>query len=828
MCFDELIGHSPDIYFTVWSDSMAAQHNKRPHVAEFPDAESSTDPDQKIKKLKRRVSIATFDKWKRQFDDQYQTLRWLQCDKDTTDYTVTVLWCEVCRKYSDQIRTMRNFSSAWVNGSANQRNSNIVDHAKSEQHAAAMARMRADAGEPPDEEKVVFVVENAAFLASFPVMDGKETEKMKRKFQICYMMAREGLPFNKYVPLHNLQELHGVDLGPSYKTNNSAQVFTNYIAKSQRRSFQSIFVEKHFFSFMFHRSTSAASKGSAIVLLHCLMKNDLTKEINCCCRYLNVVNLTNKYESEMTTCLGVSLGRLGVNVLSKDGTLNAMTQPTLVGGSSDRANDEDDQSMKAEMQSTFPWLFWSWSFAHQLELACKSSFTSSLYEEMNDLLIHLYSLCNKSPQKTHQLLPIVEDLKEVFYFPETEDPVPVHNQGTRWVNHKRKVLQRIVDRFGVYCTHLHSMTNDPSLEATDQAKLKSFHQRWAQGKFLVGCAMYIDVLKAPSLLSLSLQDSETDLISGIKLILKATQTLHSLKETNVQEWPAIMTILAAITEKGNSKSYQSVILADLTNTMISQYSAMAQADLRALDGKLKDWLVWSDTKLLDSILSFLDTRCWTTLTVNTTSSIINDNTAVNGGHCNGETTAKCKSDYNKKVTEIKSAVAYIVGIFREPLEAKGADLCSINDELEEMFSFCTNYVDVLAEDYKKIWYKLFSAHDSQKWCNVLLISELLFSLPFANSKVEQALLTLNLIKTECHPALTDTVLNDLMEIKVEGLPTNCFDANNAVQLWWTNCAQKPIEDSNNCNQNNSSDSNNSTDLSLSDWDEGTSEAVDKQ
>lgn len=809
---------------------MAAQHNKRPHVAaESPDAESSTDPDQKIKKLKRRVSIATFDKWKRQFDDQYQTLRWLQCDKDTSDYTVTVLWCEVCRKYSDQIRTMRNFSSAWVNGSANQRNSNIVDHAKSEQHAAAMARMRADAGESPDEEKVVFVVENAAFLASFPVLDATETEKMKRKFQICYMMAREGLPFHKYVPLHNLQELHGVDLGPSYKTNDSAQVFTSYIAKSLRQSFQSIFVEKHFFSFMFHRS---ASKGSAIVLLHCLIKNDLAKEINCCCRYLNVVNLTNTYESEMVTCLRVSLGRLGVNVLSKDGTLNAVNQPTLVGGSSDRANDEDDQGLLVEMQSTFPWLFWSWSFPHQLESACKSSFTSSLYEEINDLLIHLFSLCNKSPQKTYQLLPIVEDLKEVFHFPETGDPVPVHDQGTRWVNHKRKALQRIVDRFGVYCTHLHSMTNDASLEATDQAKLKSFHQRWAQGKILIGCAMYIDVLKAPSLLSLSLQDSETDLISGIKHILKATQMLHSLRGTDVQEWPAVTTILAGITEKGDSKSYQDVVLADLTNTMVSQCCAMAQADLLALDGKLKDWLVWSDAKLLDSILSFLDTRCWTTVTMNTTSGTTNDNTTVNGDHCNGEVAAKSKSDYNKKVTEIKSAVAYIVGVFREPLEAKGADLCSINDELEEMFSFCTNYVDVLAEDYKKIWYKLFSAHDSQKWCNVLLISELLFSLPFANSKVEQALSTLNLIEAEYHPALTSTVLNDLMEINVEGPPTDCFSANNAVQLWWTNCAQKPMEDANNINNNsnqsNCNGSNNSTDLSLSDWDGGTSEAVDKQ
>ena len=138
-----------------------------------------------------------------------------------------------------------------------------------------------------------------------------------------------------------------------------------------------------------------------------------------------------------------------------------------------------------------------------------------------------------------------------------------------------------------------------------------------------------------------------------------------------------------------------------------------------------------------------------------------------------------------------------------------------------MFCFATNYVDVLTEDYKKIWYKLFTAHDSQKWCNVLLMSELLFSLPFANSKVEQALSTLNLIKTECCPALTSTILDDLMEINVEGPPTNHFNANNAVELWWANCAQKPTEESNsnNNNQTNCSDSSNDTEFSLSDWDD---------
>ena len=820
-----IIGHSPDIRCITCSDSMAAHNNKRPHVAVSSEAEFSADPDQKNKKLKRRVSLATFDKWKRQFNDDYHTSRWLQCDKDTTDYTVTLLWCEVCRKYKDQIRTMRNFSSAWVNGSANQRNSNIVDHAKSEQHAAAMARMRTETGEAASEEKMVFVVENAALLASLSVMDDTEMEKMKRKFQICYMMAREGISFQKYVPLHNLQELHGVDLGPSYKTDDHAKMFTNYIAKSQRQLFQDVFAERNFFSFILHR---AVSEGYAIVLVQCLVKNDVAKEMSSYCRCVNVVNLTDARESEMRTCLGGSLNWLGVDILSKDKALSIAHGPILVAGSSDGANNEDDRGMKAEIHSTFPWLFWSWCFSRQLVLACSNALTSSLYEEINNLLIHLYTLCVNSLQKTHPLAPIMEDLKEVFQFLDMGDSVLVHNQGVRWISHKRRALQRIVDRFGVYCAHLHSLTSDPTLDATDQIKLKSFHQRWTEGRILIGCALYIDILKAPSQLSLSLQKNEIDVISGIKHILKTTQTFQLLRKTDPQEWPTFTTVLATLADREGSKSYQGVDLTDFNSSTVSQYSALVLVDLHKLDSELKDWLAWPDTKLLDAILSFLDTRCWATVTVNTSSA----NTLNTVSTTTDELDigmAKSKQDYDKRLTEIKAAVAYIVAIFREPLEAKGADLCSINDELEEMFSFCANYVDVLAEDYKKIWYKLFSAHDAQKWRNVLLISELLFSLPFANSKVGQALSALQLIIAE-RQSISGTALDDLMEINVEGVPTECFAADNAIQQWWASCAQNSVEKSND-SQNSAisvvSTENASNDVEFS-WNERPSKLTEVQ
>ena len=71
------------------------------------------------------------------------SLLWLRCDKDEANRSlVATLYCKVCRQFEDRIRGMRNFSSAWVTGTTNHRTSNVLDHAKSDQHIASMSRLR--------------------------------------------------------------------------------------------------------------------------------------------------------------------------------------------------------------------------------------------------------------------------------------------------------------------------------------------------------------------------------------------------------------------------------------------------------------------------------------------------------------------------------------------------------------------------------------------------------------------------------------------------------------------------------------------------------------
>lgn len=101
---------------------------------------------------------------------------------------------------------------------------------------------------------------------SLLTMDESIRSRMMKKFDICYVMAKEGMAFKKFPALHALEERHEVDLGFSYKNAPSAKTFTHYIAESQRQSFlASFFATSSFYSFLMDSSTDAGNVEDELV-----------------------------------------------------------------------------------------------------------------------------------------------------------------------------------------------------------------------------------------------------------------------------------------------------------------------------------------------------------------------------------------------------------------------------------------------------------------------------------------------------------------------------------------------------------------------------------
>ena len=139
----------------------------------------------------RKVTVITFNKWKTQYEHDHNTLSWLRCDLSEDKTVVEMLWCEACRKHEARLTDMKNFSTAWITGSSNQKTSNIIDHATSEQHGA---QVRAEAAKTSNQPVTTY----SPIAHSLLLMDETARGRMKQKFDIFYVIAKEGLGFRNY------------------------------------------------------------------------------------------------------------------------------------------------------------------------------------------------------------------------------------------------------------------------------------------------------------------------------------------------------------------------------------------------------------------------------------------------------------------------------------------------------------------------------------------------------------------------------------------------------------------------------------------------------
>lgn len=77
----------------------------------------------------------------------------------------------------------------------------------------------------------------------------------------------------------------------------------------------------------------------------------------------------------------------------------------------------------------------------------------------------------------------------------------------------------MLDHYGAYLTHLTALLEDKGLKSTDRQRLRGNVLHWREGKKLLGCALCVDILQPPALLSL--QGESVDVVFAIKHILKS-------------------------------------------------------------------------------------------------------------------------------------------------------------------------------------------------------------------------------------------------------------------------------------------------------------------
>ena len=70
------------------------------------------------------------------------------------------------------------------------------------------------------------------------------------------------------------------------------------------------------------------------------------------------------------------------------------------------------------------------------------------------------------------------------------------------------------------------MTEDPSVKAADQQKIKGYVTKWKDSKILLGSALFHDILRPAAILCKALQSDELSVVNCIEAILRTSVNIE--------------------------------------------------------------------------------------------------------------------------------------------------------------------------------------------------------------------------------------------------------------------------------------------------------------
>lgn len=228
----------------------------------------------------------------------------------------------------------------------------------------------------------------------------------------------------------------------------------------------------------------------------------------------------------------------------------------IVGIGSDGASANVSRGgLKGLIESQCQWMFWMWCLAHRLELAVKDALKDTFFDNIDDMLLKLYCLYEKAPKKCRELEEVVSDLKECITVDEAGIK-PVRASGSRWVSHKSNAMRPIVSKYGAYTSYLLALSGDHSIRSTDRTKFHGYCSWWLDAKYLLGCAVFVDVLTPCAIFSKVLQSNELDILAALTSLLQTVKETGKLSSLPLAEWPVYSATLKKVEEEDGKKVYQ--------------------------------------------------------------------------------------------------------------------------------------------------------------------------------------------------------------------------------------------------------------------------------
>ncbi|VDI55336.1 Hypothetical predicted protein [Mytilus galloprovincialis] len=391
-------------------------------------------------------------------------------------------------------------------------------------------------------------------------------------FRNCHAIVMKNRPVSDYMWLCQLDDMKGLNLGQTYRNQETAKVFINAIAEVEFQKVAALFNANKFLCVIGDGSTdSSVTEQDMWYVRTCNSGKIETKFIGVASmvranaegitnglKYLVSQNLKLQWNDFAKKLVAVSCDGASVMVGSRSGvaTLLCKDQPALI---------------------TLHCM------AHRLELTLKDAAKKQqlFNKAISVLAMGLYyfyrnSYLNRSMLKTtYAALQQKEDQKLL---------IPCRAGGTRWIGHQLRAVTNLLRSYKFICNHLEQLCETSEQVSSDsKSKAKAF-LKLLKSKDIVCLLMFLtDLLTPLRRLSLQLQD-RTCSVGRQHSALRAT--IDVIKKYQESDGPCLRKVIEQDVFEG----------VKLTNLNISQFKAARKQLVKNLvDALMKRFSEFSST-----------------------------------------------------------------------------------------------------------------------------------------------------------------------------------------------------------------------------------------
>ena len=155
----------------------------------------------------------------------------------------------------------------------------------------------------------------------------------------------------------------------------------------------------------------------------------------------------------------------------------------------------------------------------------------------------------------------------------------------------------------VWCvtSHLAVLSEDSLVKAADHAKLKGYHNKWLDAKYLLGCAFFVNLLLPCSIFSKVMQSDTLDVLSAFTSLLRSVKELNKLGSKDLEHWPTYTATRKKITEENEESVCQCQARKRVAQAK-EHYSSHYQEYCSSVTTCRKTTLAWSDLQLIREVI----------------------------------------------------------------------------------------------------------------------------------------------------------------------------------------------------------------------------------